>query len=62
MKSENINKVNYVNNIMNIVNGLATDIYEAMMDSDDSSAKEYADRMIEIMKQIKSQHTNEFLL
>jgi hypothetical protein len=47
---------------MDIVNGLATDIYEAMMDSDDSSVKEYADIMIEIMKQIKSQHTNEFLL
>jgi hypothetical protein len=62
MKSDNVNKINYVNNIMSIINELSTDIYEAMMDGEDSNVKAYAERMIELMKQIKSQHTDEFLL
>jgi len=62
MKSDNVNKINYVNNIMSIINELSTDIYEAMMYGEDSNVKAYAERMIELMKQIKSQHTDEFLL
>lgn len=62
MRSDNVNKINYVNNIMSIINELSTDIYEAMMDGEDSNVKAYAERMIELMKQIKSQHTDEFLL
>lgn len=62
MKGENVNKVNYVNNIMNEANDLVTEIYEAMMDGEDKEVKTYAERMIELMKQIKSQHTDEFLL
>lgn len=61
MKSENKNIANYVNHVMNELNGLSTDLYEAMMDQENAEVKKIVETMIPILKDIQSTHTNEII-
>jgi len=61
MKSENKNIANYVNHVMNELNALSTDLYEAMMDQENDEVKKIVETMIPILKDIQSTHTNEII-
>lgn len=61
MKPEHKNISNYVNSVMNELNELSTDLYEAMMDQENDEVKKIVDRMIPILKDIQSTHTNEII-
>lgn len=61
MKAQNKNISNYVNHVMNELNELTTDLYEAMMDQENSEVKKIVETMIPILKDIQSTHTNEVI-
>ena len=61
MKSQNKNISNYVNHVMNELNELTTDLYEAMMDQENAEVKKIVETMIPILKDIQSTHTNEVI-
>jgi hypothetical protein len=61
MKSQNENISNYVNHVMNELNELTTDLYEAMMDQENAEVKKIVETMIPILKDIQSTHTNEVI-
>ena len=61
MKAQNKNISNYVNHVMNELNELTTDLYEAMMDQENAEVKKIVETMIPILKDIKSTHTNEVI-
>lgn len=61
MKSESKNIANYVNHVINELNALSTDLYEAMMDQENDEVKKIVETMIPILKDIQSTHTNEII-
>ena len=61
MKSEHKNIANYVNHAMSELNELSTELYEAMMDQENAEVKKIVDKMIPILKDIQSTHTNEII-
>ncbi len=61
MKAQNKNIANYVNHVMNELNELTTDLYEAMMDQENAEVKKIVETMIPILKDIQSTHTNEVI-
>ena len=61
MKAQNKNISNYVNHVMNELNELTTDLYEAMMDQENAEVKKIVETMIPILKDIQSTHTNEII-
>ncbi len=61
MKAQNKNISNYVNYVMNELNELTTDLYEAMMDQENAEVKKIVETMIPILKDIQSTHTNEVI-
>jgi hypothetical protein len=61
MKAQNKNISNYVNHVMNELNELTTDLYEAMMDQENAEVKKIVETMIPILKDIQSTHTNEVI-
>jgi hypothetical protein len=61
MKAQNKNIANYVNHVMNELNELTTDLYEAMMDQENAEVKKIVETMIPILKDIQSTHTNEII-
>ena len=61
MKPENQNISNYVNSVMNELNTLSTDLYEAMMDQENKEVKKIVEAMIPLLKDIQATHTNEII-
>ena len=61
MKAQNKNISNYVNHVMNELNELTTDLYEAMMDQENAEVKKIVETMIPSLKDIQSTHTNEVI-
>ena len=61
MKPEHKNISNYVNSIMDELNNLSTDLYEAMMDQENKDVKKIVEAMIPLLKDIQATHTNEII-
>jgi hypothetical protein len=61
MKPENKNISNYVNSVMDELNTLSTDLYEAMMDQENKEVKKIIEAMIPLLKDIQATHTNEII-
>lgn len=61
MKLENKNISNYVNSVMDELNTLSTDLYEAMMDQENKEVKKIVEAMIPLLKDIQATHTNEII-
>jgi hypothetical protein len=61
MKPENKNISNYVNSVMDELNTLSTDLYEAMMDQENKEVKKIVEAMIPLLKDIQATHTNEII-
>ena len=61
MKPENKNISNYVNSVMDELNTLSTDLYEAMMDQENKDVKKIVEAMIPLLKDIQATHTNEII-
>jgi hypothetical protein len=59
MKPEHKNISNYVNSVMDELNSLSTDLYEAMMDQENKEVKKIVEAMIPLLKDIQATHTNE---
>lgn len=52
----------YINELINELNDLCTELYEAMADKEDSEVIEICNKMIKQLKSIQIDHTNETLL
>jgi mevalonate kinase len=61
MKPEYQNISNYVNSVMDELNTLSTDLYEAMMDQENKEVKKIVEAMIPLLKDIQATHTNEII-
>ena len=61
MKPENKNISNYVNSVIDELNTLSTDLYEAMMDQENKDVKKIVEAMIPLLKDIQATHTNEII-
>jgi mevalonate kinase len=61
MKAEHKNISNYVNSVMDELNSLSTDLYEAMMDQENKEVKKIVEAMIPLLKDIQATHTNEII-
>lgn len=61
MNQEHKNISNYVNSIMDELNTLSTDLYEAMMDQENKEVKKIVEAMIPLLKDIQATHTNEII-
>lgn len=61
MKPEHKNISNYVNSVMDELNSLSTDLYEAMMDQENKDVKKIVEAMIPLLKDIQATHTNEII-
>jgi hypothetical protein len=61
MKPEHKNISNYVNSVMDELNNLSTDLYEAMMDQENKEVKKIVEAMIPLLKDIQATHTNEII-
>lgn len=61
MKPEHKNISNYVNSVMDELNNLSTDLYEAMMDQENKDVKKIVEAMIPLLKDIQATHTNEII-
>ena len=61
MKPEHKNISNYVNSVMDELNTLSTDLYEAMMDQENKDVKKIVEAMIPLLKDIQATHTNEII-
>lgn len=61
MKPEHKNISNYVNSVMDELNSLSTDLYEAMMDQENEEVKKIVEAMIPLLKDIQATHTNEII-
>jgi hypothetical protein len=61
MKPEHKNISNYVNSVMDELNSLSTDLYEAMMDQENKEVKKIVEAMIPLLKDIQATHTNEII-
>jgi len=61
MKAEHKNISNYVNSVMDELNNLSTDLYEAMMDQENKEVKKIVEAMIPLLKDIQATHTNEII-
>ena len=61
MKPEHKNISNYVNSVMDELNSLSTDLYEAMMDQESKEVKKIVEAMIPLLKDIQATHTNEII-
>ena len=61
MKPEHKNISNYVNSVMDELNTLSTDLYEAMMDQENKEVKKIVEAMIPLLKDIQATHTNEII-
>jgi len=61
MKPEHKNISNYVNSVMDELNSLCTDLYEAMMDQENKEVKKIVEAMIPLLKDIQATHTNEII-
>ena len=61
MKPENKNISNYVNSVMDELNTLSTDLYEAMMDQENKDVKKIVEALIPLLKDIQATHTNEII-
>jgi hypothetical protein len=61
MKPEQKNISNYVNSVMDELNSLSTDLYEAMMDQENKEVKKIVEAMIPLLKDIQATHTNEII-
>jgi hypothetical protein len=61
MKPEHKNISNYVNSVMDELNSLSTDLYEAMMDQENKEVKKIVEAIIPLLKDIQATHTNEII-
>lgn len=61
MKAEHKNISNYVNSVMDELNSLSTDLYEAMMDQENKEVKKIVEAIIPLLKDIQATHTNEII-
>jgi mevalonate kinase len=61
MKPEHKNISNYVNSVMDELNNLSTELYEAMMDQENKEVKKIVEAMIPLLKDIQATHTNEII-
>jgi hypothetical protein len=55
-------KIHYINYLMDSLNDLSVDLYEAMADGEDKEVISICEKMLEIIRQIRSDHNSEFTI
>jgi len=55
-------KIHYINELMDRLNDLSIDLYEAMADGEDKEVVSICEKMLEIIRQIRSDHNSELTI
>ena len=55
-----MSKIHYINDLMNRLNDLCIELYEAMADEEDQEVVKVCEQIIDIIRQIKIDHNKEF--
>jgi hypothetical protein len=55
-------KIHYINELMDRLNDLSVDLYEAMADGEDKEVVSICEKMLEIIRQIRSDHNSELTI
>jgi len=55
-------KIHYINELMDGLHGLSIDLYEAMADGEDKEVVSICEKMLEIIRQIRSDHNSELTI